>query len=161
VQLGQQLGDIAGACAHVAPDDVRGGRPQIGPQRLHPWPVRGRTRILPSASPQDLAPALACTCRELVRQPALADPRLAAEQDQSTAAETRLGEVLQQFTELALAPHERSTCVGLDHRSLSSLCASGIRAVITDSDQDVAQTVHPFRHRRPDLPLPFRRFARS
>ena len=112
----------------MAPDDVRGRGPQIGPQRLHPWPVWGRPGILPSASPQDLVPALACPCRELVRQPALADPGLATEQDQSTAPETRLVEVLQQFAKLALAPHERRTCVGWNHRSLSSLCHSVIRA---------------------------------
>ena len=81
-KFGQHLGDIAGARPEVTTDVAGLGRPQVGPQRLDPRPVRWRAGVFPAATPQDEMPQVPSAVRQLVRQSTLTDAGLAADEHQ-------------------------------------------------------------------------------
>ena len=58
----------------------------VGPQRLHPGPVRRRATRLPAATPEHGGATRLRVGRELVGEPALADPGLAGEEHEPAAA---------------------------------------------------------------------------
>ena len=61
----------------------------VRPDRLRPRPVGRRTAGFPGAAEEGRRAALARLRRELVREPALADARLAGEQDEAAASSER------------------------------------------------------------------------
>ena len=80
-QLGEHLCDDRGARAQLRAHRLRADVPQVGAQRLHPRPVGGCTAGLPAPSRQHPRALLPGPGRELARQPALADPGLASDED--------------------------------------------------------------------------------
>ena len=105
-QLRQQLGDV-GCAQPELPAQRRGlGLAHVRAQRLHPRPVGGRASGLPAAADQDQRAACPRTRGELLGEPALADARLADEQEQPSAAGQRIVEAGGQLRQLALATDE-------------------------------------------------------
>ena len=105
-QLRQQLGEVGGARAQLPAQRGGIGRADVRAQRLHPRPVRGRAAGLPAAADEDQRAARAGTRGELLGEPALADPRLADEQEQPPVAGLGVVEAGGQLRELAVAPDE-------------------------------------------------------
>ena len=85
-QLGDDLREIRGAGSELRAQ--RGGiaLAHVGAQRLHPGPVGGGTARLPAAADQDPRAAGSRLCDQLLGEAALADARLADEQEQAPAA---------------------------------------------------------------------------
>ena len=107
-QLGQQLRDVDRAGAELGAQRLHLGAADVRAQRLHPRPVRGRAARLPAAPDEHLRAARPGPRGQLLREPALADPRLADEQAQAPAARDRVVEAGGELGELALTPDERA-----------------------------------------------------
>ena len=85
-QLRQQLGEVRRPGPELRPQRGGLGRADVGAQRLHPRPVGGRAAGLPAAADEHQRAARSRPRGELLGQPALADARLADEQEQAPAA---------------------------------------------------------------------------
>src|SRR4029079_18900144 len=92
---------------------IVGSAPNQRAQHLDPRPVGRCSDSLPDASPGDDMTSVAGDAHQLVREPALADARLAAEQDHPTLPCLRVREGAAELVELALPPNEsRGRSVG-------------------------------------------------
>jgi hypothetical protein len=77
-------------------------------QRLHPGPVGGGAARLPAAADQDPRAARPGARDQLLGQAALADARLAHQQEQPPTAGEGVVEAADQLAQLALAAHKRA-----------------------------------------------------
>ena len=107
-ELGEHLRDVGGAASEPLAHGRRILAAHVRPDRLRPRPVGRRTAGLPGAAEEGRRASLPRPLRELVREPALADARLAAEQDEAAAPGERRLERLLEDAELALAADERA-----------------------------------------------------
>jgi hypothetical protein len=106
-ELGQELREVGGPFAEQHPERFRILRPHERSERLHPRPVRRRAARLPAAAPQHVRPSLLRPAGEFVGEAALADPRLADEQEEPPTAGQRVVEPGLERVELPLAADER------------------------------------------------------
>src|SRR5207247_264238 len=84
--------------------------PNVAAERLHPRPVGRRAARLPAAPDEDLGTAYARVANQLVGQTALADPRLADEEEEASPAGNRVVQARVELGELALAADEDPAC---------------------------------------------------
>ena len=121
-ELREHLRDVGGA----ASQPLAHGRwilaAHVRPDRLRPRPVGRRTAGFPGAAEEGRRAPLPRPLRELIREPALADARLAAEQDEAAAPGERRIERLLEDTELALAADERAGPARLGRRREVERC---------------------------------------
>ena len=106
-QLRDDLSEVGGTGAQLRPQRSGVALPHVAAKRLHPRPVRRRTTGLPAAADQDPGSSRGGMATQLVRQAALADARLADEQEQASAAGVRILKTTEQQLELRLAADER------------------------------------------------------
>ena len=105
-KFGQNRREIGPTPSDPRPHDVRIELAESRAQRLHPGPVgRGAAR-LPAAAHQDAGAPPSGVRRHLLGQAALADSRLAGEQEEAGAPGVRRLDPRQQRGELLLAPDE-------------------------------------------------------
>ena len=107
-QHGNDLRDLATVSAEQLAQLVVGQPARTLAQDLHPRPEGGSAFALVAATPQNARTGLLGVQRQLLRRACLADPRLAAEQDQAAAARGRVGQRSSQCRQLALASDEDS-----------------------------------------------------
>jgi Aminotransferase class I and II len=105
-QLGQQLRHEGGPGTEPRSQDFGVGISNVGPQGLHPGPVRWRSPRFPAAAPRHPDAALTGSRRRLVRQAALADPRLAGQEEESASSRHGVVEPGEQLGQLPLAADE-------------------------------------------------------
>jgi hypothetical protein len=84
-QVGHDLGELRRAGPELRAQRRAIAIADIGTQRLRPGPICGRTARLPATADQHPRAAGASARGQLLRQPALADARLALEQAQAPA----------------------------------------------------------------------------
>ncbi len=106
-QLRQDLRDVRSARPQMRAQRVRVGLAHVRTERLHPRPVGGRSAGLPAAAHQDACAPGGRARDQLLGEPALADPRLADEQERPPAAMERVVEAGEQVGELPRAADER------------------------------------------------------
>ncbi len=134
-QLRQHLRDVTCPGPKLRSELTRRDRPQVRAKRLDPGPVGGRPGALPATAPEHLVPAVARPRCEFVRQSALADARLATEQDDAPTPGSGLLERLEHLPELAIATDEHGSCLHLppDH------CRACAAAKHTDANRRMDQ----------------------
>jgi len=106
LDIWEHLGDVRGPSAELRQERVRVLLPEIRADRLHPRPVGWSAARLPAASPQDQGHALLCAVRELVREPALADPGLTTDEKEPPSTREEVVEAGLQLRHLTLPPQE-------------------------------------------------------
>jgi hypothetical protein len=113
-ELGKELGEIRSARTQLLPERLGFRLADERAQGLHPRPVRGSATRLPTASNEHSPSAGAGLTDQLFREPALADPRLTDEQEETASARDGILETRQQLLELCFATDERtSRCLRL------------------------------------------------
>ena len=105
-QLRQQLGEVRRSRPQLPAQRAGLGPEDVGAQRLHPRPVGGGAAGLPAATDQDERAARPGERSELLGEAALADARLADEQEQAPVAGDGVLEAGGQLRELAVATDE-------------------------------------------------------
>jgi hypothetical protein len=84
-QLGQELGDVRCAAAELRSEPFGVGVAEVRAEGLDPGPVGRRAAGLPAPADEHCRPAGPCVLDQRLGEPALADPRLAGEEDQTPA----------------------------------------------------------------------------
>jgi len=115
-ELGQDLRDLHRPRSEPGPQRLRIGVAHEPTERLHPRPVGRRSARLPAASDESPGPARLPTAEHLLGQPALADPRLAPEQEEPASPCDRIVQALQERPELLFATDEAARTVRALHR---------------------------------------------
>src|SRR5262249_28461053 len=105
-QLRQDLSDLAGAATELPPHGSLISLAYICAQRLRPRPVcRGAAR-LPAAAGENGGPPCRCGRQQLLGQPALADPRLALDEEEAATAGKGVLEPGGELGQFRLTPDE-------------------------------------------------------
>src|SRR5204862_1408352 len=89
---------------------LRLGLADVAAKRLHPWPVGGGAARLPAATDEHARPPRARTTDQLLGEAALADPRLADEQEEAAMPGQHILEPREQLGQLGLAADEGAPC---------------------------------------------------
>ena len=109
-QLRKDLRDVRGARTELCAQRLRLRLADVAAKRLHPGPVGGSAARLPAATDEHAHPARARTTDQLLGEAALADPRLADEQEEAAMPGQRILEPREQCTQLSLAADEGAPC---------------------------------------------------
>ena len=104
--LGHDLRELRGARPELSTQVLWDLDADVRPQCLHPRPIGGRPTRFPAPAPQDTDALLLGSSGQLIRQPALADPGLASDEEEPAAPLHRVVEPGDQLAELALSPNK-------------------------------------------------------
>ena len=115
-QVGHHLGDVLGTGAELPAQDVLIGPADEHAQSLHPRPVRRRAGVVPASSHEHPHPVVASSRRELIGQAALADARLAEQQEQAPLPGGRVTEPSEKLAQLTVAADEDGNGLWLGSR---------------------------------------------
>ena len=129
--LRHHLSEVGRSGPELEPERLGLARVHVGTQGLDPRPVGRCSACLPAAAEQHPHAELFGSCRELVRQPALPDPGLPADQHQPAMACARIRESGEQLVQLALAADE-GAALAARRRSRRSPVHTSIRRIEGD-----------------------------
>jgi hypothetical protein len=104
--LGDHLGDVGRARAHLRHQRPRLSVVDVGADDLHPGPVGGGSFALVAAAPQNLCAAKPGVGGELLGGAGLPDPRLADQHENPAAPRERVVEGAAKVPQLLVASHE-------------------------------------------------------
>ena len=107
-QLGDYLRKIRRASGELSGERVVVGLLHAGPQRLRPGPIGRRAARLPAAADDDPGAAGVRLRCERLREPALADARLAGQEQQAATAGKGTVQAVEELRELGAASDERA-----------------------------------------------------
>jgi hypothetical protein len=114
-ELREELRQLGGRRAERGPHLARVVLVEVVPDRLDERQVRERELRLGAASPQNGAAELPCASRELVREPGLADPRLAGDEHEPPVAAVGGKKRVLELRELLPAADEDGRANALQH----------------------------------------------
>ncbi len=114
-QVRDHLGDVPDTGAELPAHDGLIGPPDEHAQSLHPRPVRRRAGVVPASPNEHPHPVVASSRRELIGQAALADARLAEQQEQAPLPGRRVTEPSEKLAQLTVAADEDGNGLWLGH----------------------------------------------